>query len=80
VPRDHEWVEFSAWLLGELEFGTFWRSVPARMESNEAPTDFDEPRMAQYLRKHILDCKAGVVGVRVWLRPNGVHNICAQLH
>ena len=50
-----DWIEFSAGLPCDLEFDTFWQNILQRMASQELSTDFGEPRMAAYLRKHILD-------------------------
>ena len=50
-----DWIEFAAGLPCDLEFDTFWQNILQRMASQELATDFGEPRMASYLRKHILD-------------------------
>ena len=74
-----EWVGFSAWLFGDLEFDTFWRSVLSRMESNEAPTDFNEPRMAHDLREHILGCEGRLIRA-LWASGLVVSNCIERCH
>ena len=46
---------FSATLPADIQFHAYWDSILSRMEGTSKPTDFKEPEMAQYLRKHILD-------------------------
>jgi len=50
-----DWITFSSTLPTDAEFDCFWNSVLSRMASNSAATDFSEPLMASYLRRHILD-------------------------
>ena len=50
-----EWLEFSAWLPSDQEFTAFWKQICHRMESSTAETDFNEPAMARYLKRHIFD-------------------------
>lgn len=50
-----DWVQFSAFLPSDLEFGTFWSSIISRMDKKEKDTDFNEPEMSAYLKRHILD-------------------------
>ena len=46
----------SNWFPNDLEFDVFWRSVLGRCKANRKKTDWDEPEMAKYLEKNILDC------------------------
>ena len=46
----------SNWFPNDLEFDVFWRSVLGRCKANRKKTDFNEPEMAEYLEKNILDC------------------------
>ena len=50
-----EWVQFSATLPNDIEFDVFWGSILQRMSASDSPTDWNEPDMSDYLRKHILD-------------------------
>ena len=55
LPVIKDWVEFSGkYLPSDLEFTTFWSSILDRMESSGSSTDFNEPAMAAYIKKHIL--------------------------
>ena len=48
-----DWIQFTAFLPSDLEFGTFWHSGVSRMQSKEKETDFGEPEMSAYLRRHV---------------------------
>ena len=56
-----DFVEFSASLPSDDEFDCFWNSVLLRMRSKSAATDWGEPDMEKYLRRHILDEEKSVL-------------------
>jgi len=72
-----DFVQFSATLPSDLQFHTFWSSVMSRMSAASAPTDFNEPRMAAYIRDNILDGTGGfcLKGLRLEL---GFYEACLQ--
>lgn len=58
-----QWIEFSAFLPSDMEFSTFWSSVLGRMLANVEETDLNEPQMAQYLKKNILDSNGHLAAI-----------------
>ena len=58
LPVIIEWVEFSAWLCSDHEFDCFWDTILTRMGD---PKDWNEPLMAKYLSKHILDTSGPLI-------------------
>ena len=56
-----EYMDFTAWLPSDLEFHTFWWNYLKRAEASSAPTDFNEPRFANYLKTHIFDVSGPLI-------------------
>ena len=67
------WVEFSAGLPSNEEFHVFWDfGTPlSRMSSAERSTDWNEPKMSDYLQQEILESSGGM-----WTAPNRPHVTC----
>ncbi|CAL1161178.1 unnamed protein product [Cladocopium goreaui] len=54
LPVLLSFVMESAWFPSSLEFSSFWESVINRLRSNGEETDWDEPHVAQYLVRNLL--------------------------
>jgi len=62
LPVLLSFVMESAWFPSSLEFSSFWESVINRLRSNGEETDWDEPHVAQYLVRNLLE-ETGQAGV-----------------
>ena len=62
LPVLLSFVMESAWFPSSLEFSSFWESVINRLRSNGEETDWDEPHVAQYLVRNLLQ-ETGQAGV-----------------
>lgn len=62
LPVLLSFVMESAWFPTSLEFSSFWESVINRLRSNGEETDWDEPNVAQYLVRNLLQ-ETGQAGV-----------------
>ena len=61
-----EWVMDTAFWGSDVEFDAFWREADTRLSSSALDTDFDEPGMAAYIRRNVLDTDSGPLIRAAW--------------